>query len=71
MNGSRLNNKVHQVEESTSGVIDDEVLMVGSSLAFHQNWIFNSGATHHMCPHHSWFSIYEACEGAWYDFDGK
>nr|CAD1829287.1 unnamed protein product [Ananas comosus var. bracteatus] len=59
---SKSNNKAHQVKETTSGVIDDEVLMAGSSSVFHQNWILDSGATHHMCPHHSWFITYEECD---------
>nr|CAD1842820.1 unnamed protein product [Ananas comosus var. bracteatus] len=60
---SESNNEAHQVEETTSGVIDDEVLMAGSSSVFHQNWILDSGVTHHMCPHRSWFITYEECDG--------
>lgn len=60
---SESDNEAHQVKVTTSGVIDDEVLMAGSSLIFHKNWILASGATYHMCAHHSWFNTYEECYG--------
>lgn len=57
--------EANQVEESTSGVIEDEVFVASSNPTYHPNWVLDTAATHHMCPHRSWFSSYESCEGGY------
>jgi len=41
----------------------DEVLSICNILECHEEWLLDSGASHHMCPHRSWFSSYQAIDG--------
>ena len=39
--------EANQVEESTSGVIEDEVFVASSNPTYHQNRVLDTAATHH------------------------
>ena len=38
----------------------DEVLSICSTLQYHEEWLLDSGACHHMCSHRSRFSTYQS-----------
>jgi hypothetical protein len=48
--------------KSCSGMNDD-VLPICSTSQYIEEWLLDSGASHHMCPHRSWFSKYQAIDG--------
>jgi hypothetical protein len=41
----------------------DEVLSICNVSQYHEEWLLYFGASHHMCPHRSWFSSYQAIDG--------
>eukprot|EP01018_Ginkgo_biloba_P027656 Gb_41806 [translate_table: standard] len=49
--------------ETSSGIVD-EVLSVCNFSQHHQEWLLDSGASHHMCLHRSWFSSYQPVDGS-------
>jgi hypothetical protein len=44
--------------------MNDKVLPVCSTSQYQEEWLLDSGASHHMCPHRSWFSKYQALDGS-------
>ena len=44
--------------KSYSGMID-EVLSICSVSGYNEEWLLDSGASHHVCPHKEWFSSYQ------------
>ncbi|KAH9301279.1 hypothetical protein KI387_012862 [Taxus chinensis] len=54
--------EANQVE--TSEGMTDEVLSVCNVSSYHHEWLLDSGATHHMCPHRGWFSSYQPLDGS-------
>jgi hypothetical protein len=40
----------------------DEVLSVCSISQYQEEWLLDSGASHHMCSHRSWFSSYQSID---------
>jgi hypothetical protein len=40
----------------------DEVLSVSSSLQYQEEWLLDSGASHHMCSHRNWFISYQSVD---------
>jgi hypothetical protein len=47
--------------ESSSSMVD-EVLSVCSISQYQEEWLLDSGASHHMCSHRSWFSSYQSID---------
>jgi hypothetical protein len=41
----------------------DEVLSICNVSHYHEEWLLDFGASHHMCPHRSWFSSYQVVDG--------
>jgi hypothetical protein len=41
----------------------DEVLSICNVSQYHEEWLLYLGASHHMCPHKSWFSSYQVVDG--------
>ena len=37
----------------------DEVLIVCNISKYNEEWILDSGASHHICPHKDWFDPYQ------------
>ena len=37
----------------------DEVLSICSVSVYNEEWLLDSGASHHVCPHKEWFSSYQ------------
>jgi len=50
--------KEANVAEESSGIVD-EVLSISNVSQYKDDWLIDSGATHHMCLHESWFSTYQ------------
>jgi hypothetical protein len=40
----------------------DEVLSICNFLQYHKEWLLDYSASHHMCPHKSWFSSYQVVD---------
>ena len=53
----------------SSGIVD-EVLSVFDVFEYHHEWLLNYGASHHMCLHKNWVSIYQSINNGM-DFHGK
>ena len=43
--------------------MSDEVLSVCNLSYCPDDWLLDSGASHHMCPHRGWFSSYQTING--------
>jgi len=41
----------------------DEVLSICNVSQYHEKWLLDYGASHHMCPHRSWFYSYQVVDG--------
>ena len=52
--------EANPIETSSSMV--DEVLSVCNISQYHQEWLLDSRALHHIFPHRSWFSSYQAID---------
>jgi hypothetical protein len=50
--------KKANLTETDSGMID-EVLSISSILQYHEEWLLDYGASHHMCSHRNWFTSYQ------------
>jgi hypothetical protein len=48
--------------ESCPGMID-EVLTICNVSQFSEEWLLDSGASQHLCPHQNWFSTYQVVDG--------
>jgi len=44
---------------STNPSTTDQVLSVSSSIQYQDEWLLDSGASHHMCSHRIWFIYYQ------------
>ena len=44
--------------EARLGIVD-EVLTISNTTSYKYVWLLDSGASHHMCLHRSWFSHYQ------------
>ena len=40
----------------------DEVLSISSIWQYHEKWLLDSGASHHMCSHRNWFTSYQSVD---------
>jgi hypothetical protein len=47
--------------ESCPGMID-EVLSISNVSEYYEEWILDSGASHHIFPNRSWFTSYQAVD---------
>jgi hypothetical protein len=41
----------------------DEFLSIFNVSPYHEEWLLDSRASHHMFPHRSWFSSYQVVDG--------
>lgn len=53
--------EVNQVDSNQG--MDDDVLVAYNVSHYHHDWLLDSGASHHMYPHKSWFSSYQPLDG--------
>jgi hypothetical protein len=40
----------------------DEVLSISNVSEYYEEWILDSGASHHICPNRNWFTSYQAVD---------
>ena len=42
--------------------MNTEALLICSIYQYHEGLLLDSSTSHHMCPHRSWFSTYQAID---------
>ncbi|KAL8134128.1 hypothetical protein AgCh_009265 [Apium graveolens] len=60
--------RLERVEENRGGSVslveaDEDILLVQEEKGSKEEWVLDSGCSHHICGRREWFSSYKKCEG--------